>query len=227
MRDSRKTPPATISAPTTMIGRVPMRAISCEARRRRSPTPSVSRQVRRAGLDLASSRGRSACRGSGRRTSRRSRRSRSAGWRRPRPGPLIRKIDSGSSGLRWRCSLTTNAASRATRAGELADRPGRAPADVGRLAPARRRAAACPPVASTAPSRSKSRDAAPRGARASSEPEIATSTSDADGRVDEHHPAPARALGQQRRRAARPTAEASPAIAAPDARAPCAGPDPR
>jgi hypothetical protein len=30
-----------------------------------------------------------------------------------KPSPLIRKIDGGASGLRWRCSLTTDAASSA------------------------------------------------------------------------------------------------------------------
>ena len=47
--------------------------------------------------------------------------------------PLTRKIDSGSSGLRLRCSLTTNAASSTSAPVSSADRARRAPALVRRL----------------------------------------------------------------------------------------------
>ena len=92
------------------------------------------------------------------------------------PSPLILKISSGASGLRWRSSLTTNAASRASAAGELADRLRRRPSRPSVPAPARTPA----PASRRWPGRPRARRSSPaaRGARSPSiSRKTATSTS--------------------------------------------------
>ena len=112
--------PRAYARPSAAIPRRPHTATAKHSGRYASP-----------GLDRRVAEAPSACTASGRRRSSGTRRWRSAGWRPAKPRPLILKIESGASGLRWRSSLTTNAAHQRQRCGEPADCPD--------LTPARRR----------------------------------------------------------------------------------------
>ena len=112
------------------------------------------------------------------------------------PRPLIRKIESGASGLRWRCSLTTNAASSASA-------PASSP--IVRAAPH--------PIVGCLYERVHEQEHSAGGEHGAEEVEVrkpcaaslaadqredsGPSTNTHGDRVDEHHPAPARPLGQQ------------------------------